>query len=107
MGPSRLMLSIAICFPTFFCAASPADMSVDTTAFLPEFSDDFKRGAEFVCNQPERAAKRYADMLQANCVAVDLRAGMSQHEIVSHCLGASNRSSFEAYSWLHCGSQGI
>jgi len=104
---SRLFLSIAFCVPTFFCAVSLADKPLETAAFWTEASEEFQQGAEYACNQPEQAAKQYADMLQANCVAADLSTGLSRDEIVGHCLGASNRSSFEAYSSLHCGTRGI
>ena len=103
----RLFLSIAFCVPAFFCTVSLADKPAETAALWPEFSGEFQHGAEYVCNQPERAAKRYADVLQANCVAVDLRKGMPWDEIAGHCLGTLNRSSFEAYSSLRCGNLGI
>jgi hypothetical protein len=59
-----------------------------------EYMAAFRRGALYACNQPERATRRYADMLQANCVAADLSAGIDWSETRRRCFGAEQRSTF-------------
>jgi len=60
----------------------------------PEYAAAFRHGAHYACKQPERAAQRYANMLQANCAAADISAGMDWSEILRHCFAASQRSVF-------------
>jgi len=57
-----------------------------------EYASAFRHGAHHACEQPERATQRYANMLQANCVAADMGAGMDWTEISRHCLAAPQRS---------------
>jgi len=60
-----------------------------------EFTAAFRRGARHACEQPKHATQGYANMLQANCVAADLSAGMDRSKILQHCYTASQRSTFE------------
>jgi hypothetical protein len=100
---SRLFLSIAICFPTFFCLNSHADESASPPV-LVEYAAALVRGAEDACMMSERATKRCANMLQASCVAAEMSAGIDRSEIVGHCFGASNRSTFEEFAEVVCGN---
>jgi hypothetical protein len=59
-----------------------------------EYMAVFQRGFRYACNQPERAAELYANMLQANCVAADMTAGIDWSETRRHCFGAEQRSAF-------------
>lgn len=99
---SRLFLSIAICFLTFSYLNSHADESGLPPA--PEaYSATFVRGADHACKQSQRATRRFANMLQADCVASDISAGMDQSEIAGHCYGPSHRSAFVKLAEATCG----
>lgn len=104
---SRLVLSIAICFPVFLSLESLADEPATPAALSKELAAALERGAEYACRQPERATTREANLLQASCVAVDLRAGKDPREIAGHCLGTANRNSFEEYAAKICGNTEI
>jgi len=70
--------------------------AVSATELFPsqEYAAAFRDGTHYACNQSERATRRYANMLQARCVAVDMRAGMDWEEMRRHCFTASRRSAF-------------
>lgn len=84
---SRLFLSIAICFPSFFCLDSHAHDSA-AGQLSAEYAAALFSGAEHACRQPERAKKRFAHMLRASCVAAAMRAEKDRREIVQLCYGA-------------------
>ena len=70
--------------------------AVSATELFPsqEYAAALRDGTHYACNQSERATQRYANMLQARCVAADMRAGMDWEEIRRHCFQASRRSTF-------------
>jgi hypothetical protein len=55
----------------------------------------FQHGTRYVCKQPGEATWRYANMLQANCVAANMSGGVGWNEILWHCFGGPQRSAFE------------
>lgn len=98
---SRSFLSIAICFPIFFCLNAQADEFVAPLA-PAEYAAVFQRGAEHACKHPERATRRHANMLQASCVMADMSGGMGSSAIARNCFGAANRSTFEEFAEVIC-----
>jgi hypothetical protein len=58
----------------------------------------FQHGARYACKRPDEATRRYANMLQANCVAADMSAGVGWNEILWHCFGVPHRSAFEKHA---------
>jgi hypothetical protein len=67
--------------------------SEKTDAFAA-YSNAFLRGADHLCQQTERAMKRLENMIQAQCVASDMRAGKDPIDTSRHCFGADQRSGF-------------
>ena len=100
---SRLFLSIAICFPAIYCLNSHAAGSAQSAASAA-YSAAFLRGADHACTLPERATKRFANMLQASCVAADMRAGKDPSDAFRHCSGDRQRNTFVKVAEEICGN---
>lgn len=97
----RPAFSIAICFLTVSHLDSHAGEFLTPPA-AEAYSDALLRGALHACEQTQRATKRLANMLQANCVAADISADVARSEIVRRCFGPSNRSAFVRLAETTC-----
>jgi hypothetical protein len=100
---SRLFISIAICFPAFFCVNGHAAEFAPSAALTTGYTAALLRGAERACAESERGTKLAANMLQTGCVATQMNAGIEHSEIHAHCFGASNRIAFEEFAEVICG----
>ena len=69
---------------------------------LQEYAAAFRRGAYYACEQPRGGWRHYANMLRANCVAVDMSAGWDRSEILRHCYATPQRSTFERQAKVTC-----
>jgi hypothetical protein len=72
-----------------------------------KYAAAFRQGAHDACKQSDDATRRLANMLQANCVAADLSAGMDRSEIFRHCYAAPHRSSFIRRAEEICAAQRV
>jgi hypothetical protein len=103
---SRFFLAIAICFLTIVCLNGHAANSAQPNASAA-YSAAFLRGADHACKQPEHATTHFANMLQASCIAADMRAGKDPADISRHCHGAYRRSTFETIAAEICSNSQI
>jgi hypothetical protein len=76
----------------------------EKTAASVAYSDALSRGADHACKQHQRATKRLANMIQAQCVANDIRAGTDAIDSSRHCFGAHQRSGYVRAAEEICGN---
>jgi hypothetical protein len=100
---SRLVPVIAICSSIIWGLNGHAAGSANPVE-SSAYSDAFLRGAEHACEQTERAITRIANMLQARCVAADMRAGKDATYTSLHCFGARQRRGFVKTAEEVCGN---
>jgi len=90
---SLFFLAVAIC-SSMICIQNSHSTDSEKTAASAAYSDTFFRGSNHACKQHQRATKRLANMIQAQCVANDIRAGADAIDTSRHCFGPHQRIGF-------------